>query len=30
MKQLTNEQLKALYKLVEQYQEDFDYDVPHY
>jgi len=30
MKQLTEEQLKALYKLVEQYQEDFNYEVEHW
>lgn len=30
MKALTQEQVEALYKLVEQYDEDFNYDVPHY
>lgn len=30
MKTLTQEQVEALYKLVEQYDEDFDYDVHHH
>jgi len=30
MKQLTEEQMEALYKLVEQYQEDFNYEVDHH
>jgi len=30
MKQLTEDQVKALYDLIEHYQEDFDYDVEHW
>jgi len=30
MKQLTEEQLKALYRLVAQYQEDFNYEEEHW